>query len=279
MIPFIDFGGTGGTLHFLHANGYPPACYEPFMERLAAKYHILGMLLRALWTGSNPQDVQDWNPFSDDLLRFLDEHEFTAIIGVGHSIGATVTLRAALKEPERFQALVLIDPVLFPRYYMLEWVLARAFKLGKRIHPKIESALKRRREFDDLNKVFAGYRRREVFRFFSDQDLHTFINGMTKPRPGGGYELVFSPEWEARIYYTGIWHDWDLWSGLSKLNIPTLIVRGAHTDTFWESTARAVQKKNPKIKITTLANSTHLLPLEKPQEVFEIIQQFLEGVV
>jgi pimeloyl-ACP methyl ester carboxylesterase len=278
MIPFVDFGGTGEALHFLHANGYPPGCYEPFLKGLTSRYHTLGMLLRPLWPDANPQDIRDWQPFSQDLLKFLEDHELHSIIGVGHSIGATVTLRAALRAPERFRVLVLIDPVLFPPYYMLEWYLARTFKLGKRVHPKIQGALKRRREFDDLNKVFAGYRRRDVFRFFSDEDLITFIKGMTRAKPGGGYELVFSPEWEARIYYTGIWHDWDLWSNLSKLAIPTLILRGAETDTFWEATARAVQKKNPRIQVISVSNSTHLLPLEKPQEIFEMTAQFIQEV-
>jgi pimeloyl-ACP methyl ester carboxylesterase len=99
---------------------------------------------------------------------------------------------------------------------------------------------------------------------------------MTKPKADGGFELVYSPEWEARIYYTGIWHDWDLWNGLARLEVPTLILRGAETDTFWESTARAVQKRNRRIKIISLEKSTHLLPLEKPNEVFEMTESFLK---
>ena len=71
---------------------------------------------------------------------------------------------------------------------------------------------------------------------------------MTKPKANGGFELVYSPEWEARIYYTGIWHDWDLWKNIHRLEIPTLIIRGAETDTFWESTARNVQKRIAKSK-------------------------------
>jgi pimeloyl-ACP methyl ester carboxylesterase len=284
--PFLDYGGSGKPLHFLHANGYPPACYDPLLKLLATQYRVFGMSLRPLWKGSNPADIHDWNPLSDDLLNFLDEHKIERLIGMGHSIGAIVTLRAALKEPNRFQALVLIEPVLFPLYFMLEWNLARAFGLGHRLHPKIEGALKRRREFDDLNQVFIGYRRRPIFRFFSDENLRTFIRGMTKPNTinsdktssKGGYELAYSPEWEARIYYTGLWHDWDLWRGIPRLNIPTLFLRGVDTDTFWESTARAIEKKNPKIKIITMEKSTHLLPLEKPEEVFEITRSFLEVV-
>ena len=72
------------------------------------------MLLRPLWPDSNPNDIQDWKPFSDDLLRFLAAARQPApVIGVGHSIGAIVTLRAALRDPGKFRALILIDPVLF----------------------------------------------------------------------------------------------------------------------------------------------------------------------
>lgn len=286
--PHLDFGGAGASLQFLHANGYPPACYQPLIDLLKTGHRVFGMLLRPLWPNSDPTEINDWHPFSEDLLRFLDEQKSGPVIGMGHSIGAIVTLRAALKEPKRFRALVLIEPVLFPRYYILEWNIARTLGLGYRLHPLINGALKRRREFDDLDKVFEGYRRRDIFRFCSDENLHAFIKGMTKPKadggrevsPSGGYELAYSPEWEARVYYTGIWRDWDLWDGLSRLEVPTLIIRGAETDTFWESTARMVeQKKNPMIKIVAVEKSTHLLPLERPQEVFDITEKFLKDVL
>ena len=242
--------------------------------------------MRPLWKGSNPADIEDWKPLSEDLLKFLGEQKVDQLIGMGHSIGAIVTLRAALKDPNRFQALVLIEPVLFPPYFMLEWNLARIVGLGNRLNPKIGGALKRRREFDDLGQVFTGYRRRTVFRYFSDENLLTFIRGITKPQTrkgdmqfqNGGYELVYSPEWEARIYFTGLWNDWDLWRDLPHLDIPTLILRGSETDTFWDSTAHSIREKNPKIKVLTVEKSTHLLPLEKPKEVFEITQSFLEEI-
>jgi len=279
MIPFIDYRGNGTSLHFLHANGYPPNCYQPLLERFATQHQTFGMLLRPLWADSKPEEIKDWNPFSEDLIQLLDERKLDSVVGVGHSIGAIVTLRAALKEPDRFRALVLFDPVLFPRYYMAEWYLARIFGFGNRAHPLIKGTLKRRREFDDLEKIFAGYRRREIFRFFSDENLRALIQGMIQPKADGSFELVYSPEWEARIYYTGIWHDWDLWQNIHRLEIPTLILRGAETNTFWESTAHAIQKKNRKIKIISLEKSTHLLPLEKPNEVFEITESFLKDAV
>src|SRR5262245_28345768 len=93
-LPSFDFGGAGQPLHFLHANGYPPACYKSFLELLQTEYHVFGIYLRPLWKDSNPSDIRDWSPFSEDLLQFL-ESQAESVIGVGHSIGAIVTLRAA----------------------------------------------------------------------------------------------------------------------------------------------------------------------------------------
>ncbi len=275
-IPYLDFGGEGRSLHFLHANGYPPACYTPLLEALATRYHVFGMLLRPLWANADPDTIHDWRPFSDDLRKFLQEHSSTRVIGVGHSIGATVTLRTALLQPDLFRSLILIDPVLFPRKRMLQLRLVRALGIHHRLNARAEGALRRRRRFDSLEQLFNGYRRRDVFRFFSDEHLRTLIRGLTRQTADGVYELVYNPEWEARIYQTGIWNDWDLWAGLKRLKIPALIIRGAQTDTFWETTARLVQKSNPGIEIVTLPESTHLLPLEKPDQVVGIMHEFLE---
>jgi pimeloyl-ACP methyl ester carboxylesterase len=277
-IPHFNLDGGGPPLHFLHANGYPPACYNPLFELLHSKYHVFGMLLRPLWEGSRFDGLKDWEPFTDDLLRFLANNGPDPVIGIGHSIGGIVTLRAALRNPVRFHALVLLDPVLFPPYFIRMWNLARLLGIGYRVHPKIRGALKRRREFDDPDLVFRGYRSRDVFRYLSDDQLRAYIQGIIKPKAGGGYELAYAPEWESHIYYSGVWRDMDLWRGLKQLNVPALIIRGAETDTFLESAATLVKRKQPRIRIETVARSTHLVPLERPQEVFDILESFLKEI-
>ena len=289
-IPHFDYGGVGQPLHFLHANGYPPDCYKPLLELLTTEYRVFGMLLRPLWGGTKPEDINDWTPFSDDLLRFLasttPHNERAAplsarpvpepVIGVGHSIGAIVTLRATLRDPHKFRALILLDPVLFPPKRLYAWNFVRTIGLGNRLHPMIAGALKRRHTFDNLETVYRGYRNRPVFRYMSDENLHIYIEGITR-QTQDGYELVFSPEWESRIYFTGL-RDFDLWRGLPELEVPTLFIRGAETDTFLEGAARLVKQKQPKVRVEALEKSTHLLPLERPKEVFEIMQSFLKSL-
>jgi pimeloyl-ACP methyl ester carboxylesterase len=278
----FDLGGTGQLLHFLHANGYPPDCYKPLFEFLKTKYHVFGMLLRPLWDETKPDDINDWLSFSEDLRVFLNSSPLSnstegkpdPVIGVGHSIGAIVTLRAALKYPKRFRALVLLDPVLFVPWRLVDWRVQRA--KDPLSNPLIQSAQKRRRTFSDLESVFKSYRERDIFRYLGDEHLRIYIEGITR-KTENGYELVYSPEWESRIYFTSL-QDFDIWNNLQYLRVPTLFLRGGETDTFLEDAAMLVKQKQPEVRVETLEKSTHLLPLERPKEVFEIMQSFLKEI-
>jgi pimeloyl-ACP methyl ester carboxylesterase len=273
-IPSFELARSGPPLHFLHANGYPPGCYRPLFDLLQPHFHVFGMLLRPLWKDSKPDEIRTWKPFSNDLLQFLGSTINEPTIGVGHSIGAVVTLRAALREPHRFRALVLIDPVLYVPGFLLRWHMVRTIGLGERLHPLIHKTKRRRRTFDDLEWLFQRYRSRDIFRYMSDENLRIFIEGITRPNADGGYELVYSPDWEAQVYRTGM-HDFDLWRELAELQVPTLFMRGAETDTFLEDAARLVKRKQPNVRVETLEETTHILPLERPQEVFDRMQLFL----
>lgn len=277
-ISYFDLGGNGEPLHFLHANGYPPECYQPLFEHLQKQYHVFGMKLRPLWDNATTHGLNDWHPYSEDLLRFLSDHQTGPVIGVGHSIGGIVTLRAAMRDPQKFRALVLLDPVLFVPRTMNAWNFIRAIGVGEKFHPLIQTAKRRRREFKDLEILFRSYRTKPVFRYMSDESLKQYIDGITQIKQQGGYKLVYTPEWESHIYMTGM-RDYDLWRGIASFDIPTLIIRGDETDTFLPDAEKLVRKKNPKIKIHTMQKATHILPLEHPQEVAEIIKDFLMTAV
>ena len=279
IIPLLDFGGIGAELVFLHANGYPPDCYRPLLSRLAEKYHVMAMVQRPLWPESQPEDIDDWLPLADDFLRFLDAHQTGPIICVGHSMGGIALLRAALREPERFKAIVLLDPVLFPPYFSPLWNLLYKSGLAYRLHPLVTTTRKRRREFDDLGRLFNGFRRKSIFRYMDDEALQAYVEGIACKTDKGSYQLCYSAEWEVRLYITAVWRDMDIWRGLPKFEVPMLIIRGVETNTFWERTGTLVKQKQPKVRVEALERSTHLVPLERPSEVANLIQSFFEEYV
>ena len=277
-IPYYELPGPGSTLVFLHANGYPPLSYQPLLEKLAQTHRVIGMCQRPLWPGADPTAIQNWEPLAADLVRFCCELSPAPSLGVGHSVGGNVLLRAALLHPDFFQAIVLIDPVFFPRCMTLLWSAIFRLGLGYRLHPLVRGAVRRRRVFTSKALMFERYRRAPVFSKIEDEGLQFYINAMAKPRPDGSVELAYPPEWEARIYLTSVLKDLPLWSLLHTLKPPVLIVRGEHTDTFWHETARRFLRKLPDAQVVTIPDATHLLPLEKPQAVFSTINKFLSSL-
>ena len=275
-IPFHDFGGHGPDLHFHHANGYPPQAYRPLFERLCPDYHVWAIRMRALWPGASTQGIRDWRVFADDLDRFLDEHGLDHLVGIGHSIGGTTTLRLALRKPNRFRKLVLIDPVLFPIRTMVIWKLIFKLGLAYRLHPLVQGAQKRRRTFESRQAMFDNYRKKAVFRRMDDQAVAAYVDSLACERPDGTMELCYPPEWEALIYVTSMQADFEIWRDLPGLKPEVLLIRGAETDTFWETTARKFQRRLPNAQVISLPDTTHLLPLEAPDRVAAILKEFLE---
>jgi pimeloyl-ACP methyl ester carboxylesterase len=225
-----------------------------------------------MWPEARPADLRSWEPIVDDLFQFTAERGGGRMIGVGHSLGAVVTLAAALRSPDLFRAVVLIDPVLVSRRLMLGMKITRQLGLLRKVHPLIPGTLRRRRLFASADEMFDRYRRAEVFKRIDDRGLRAYVDSMARPRPDGQVELAISPEWEAQIYEVG---SLDLWSDLKDLKPPVLLIRGAETDTFMSGAAAKVKRSLPEAVIHDVPGTGHLVPLEKPAEVGRLIDDFL----
>jgi len=262
-------------IHFAHANGYPAGAYRELLELLSSNYHVLAMETRPLWQDYSPKALTDWNQLSGDLRQFLDEHKLKQIIGCGHSMGATISLRLALQHPEYFNALVLIDPVLFPPIASILWNILCKLGLETQIHPLFKSTLRRRKKFSDRQTMFDNYRTKTIFRDIPDPVLWDYVNSIAQDAPDGTIRLSYSPEWESLIYTTGIKADIPLWKMMSGLQIPCMIIRADNSNTFWKITAKKIKRRAPNVIIQSIPNTSHLVPLEQPKLIFEKINQFL----
>jgi pimeloyl-ACP methyl ester carboxylesterase len=281
------FSQDGPTLTFIHANGYPLNVYTPLLNPLLGDYRVVGYQLRPFWPGTPPGDIRDWRSFRDDYLGFLTIEEDgikprispeNKVIAVGHSIGAMTSLLAAVEYPELFSAQVLLEPVIFPRWYGLIMRLAAPFKLVRRFHPLIRQTLQRKTIFPDRQKMFENYRKKNRFHRISDDILMDYAVGLSRDLPDGGVELIYRPEWEARIYETAGIADRAAWHKMDQVPCPVLVIRGEDSDTLQENVFHEMVKMLPKGSGITISGAGHLVPLERPVQTAELIIDFLEDL-
>jgi len=280
----VQLSDKGPLLIFAHANGYPPQAYRTFLEPFLEDYQVFSLYLRSFWPGSDPQDMKDWTTFRDDYLPearlLVDKYGKQSnmsgrVIGVGHSLGAMTTLMAAVKDPKMFSLLVLMEPVLFPRWRGMAMRLLTPFKQIKKISPLIRQTLKRRTQFDSQEAMYQRYRGKQVFTGLSDQVLRDYVEGLALEDVKGGIRLKYPPAWEARIYETGGIADWYIWRNLDKIPCPVLVIRGEDTYVLVDRVINKMVKKLPKGKGYTMEGSGHLVPLEKPRETAAVVLNFL----
>lgn len=255
------------------ANGFPPESYERSLRALYPDFRVIAVNMRPLWDDLNclPDSLKSWHQLADDLLSILDDVTDQPVYSIGHSVGGVATVYAAIKHPDRFRKLALVDPTfLRPRQLMgitLFRILGRADRL-----PFIQGALRRRRQWENKEAAYEHLSKRSLFKRFSPEMMQDFIECTLIPDPNGGVTLRITPEWEAQIFKTVAT---DVWTLPQRLRQPTLVIRGELTDVFTEISARLFHRRYPQARIETVAGIGHLLPHEAPDQIGKLLHDYL----
>jgi sigma-B regulation protein RsbQ len=213
--------------------------------------------------GHGQSDASSFDPakygslegYAQDLLEICRELDLNEAIFVGHSVSAMIGVIAAIKEPNRFESLVLVGPS--PRYINDEGYVG-GFK-----PEDIDGLL----EFLDTNHL--GW----------SSTMAPVIMGNPE-RPELGEELANSfcrtdPEIArhfARVTFTS-----DNRADLAKLKTRALVLQCAQDVIAPEEVGRYVHANLPGSQIVFLKATGHCPNLSAPEETVEAIQAFLRG--
>lgn len=279
----LALSDRGPLLIHAHANGYPPEAYRSYLKPFQDAYQTRAVYLRPFWPGSDPAELRDWRLFRDDYLQALPSHLKAAgeenLIGMGHSLGGMTTLMAALEAPERFRALVLIEPTLFPPWMGFLMRSLAPLHLYRHVHPLVRRTLRRRTSFKNQESMFQNYRRKPIFAAIPDPVLRDYVRGLAVPQTDGTVGLRYSPAWEVQVYETGGSADRYVWKHLSRIPCPVLVLRGENSDTLGQKTLERMARHLPNCQAVTMPSLGHLLPLEAPEQVAAIALDFLDSIL
>ena len=264
------------NIQFIHANGFPPNAYKSLFENLTSNADTTNFLLRPLSKNKKNtlNDINSWIPFYEDFIESIQYKN--NLVGMGHSIGGNIVLRAGLTHPNLFSKIILLDPTLFVPKIIFLWKIIVKFNLQKKIHPWINATLNRKMVYNNFDEIFKSYRKKNVFKKISDNNLKIYIDSITK-NSNGKLNIIYSKEWEYKIYKTGLIKDYFIWNKIKDIKVPTLIIKAEDSNAFMNSAAKKINKmKSEKINIVTIKDTTHLFPLEIPEKVSTIILDFIK---
>lgn len=259
-------------LHVLHGNGLCARTYAPMLAPLAERFD--------LWLcdaqGHGDSDAGDrflgWNANAAMAARAFRAHHpapGVPVFGLGHSFGGVLTALMASAEPERFDAIVLLDPVIYtPTVAATVGLLARTGLEG--LLPLVRATRRRRTRWSSRDEAFSRLRGRGVFADWRDDALRAYVEHGLRDE-GDGVALK-CPTWiEAAIFGSG---PAGLWRQLDRLATPTLLVHGDDTLPFVAPSARRLAARHPHVRVEPIPGS-HCFMLAEPEATAARVAAFL----
>ena len=168
--------------------------------------------------------------------------------------------------------IILIDPVLLPLTYWLGTKAMQSIGLIEKIHPMVRGALIRKNSWRSKEEAFEYFSGKKLFRKVIPEAITDYIEGGMKQTNESSFCLNCDPRWEAATFKLTAG---EIWFNLKKSEIPTKIILTPNSYVCNKKSQKKLSQYISKMEVVTIANTTHMLPLEDIEGVSNEILNFL----
>ncbi len=265
---------TNDILYFSHANGFCGQAYTDLLNKIDNSYEVITYDMRGhgetdLIADSNK--LKSWYTFRDDLEQLVEKHREPVTLS-GHSMGGTASLLLALSKPKLVKKLILIDPVILPLRYIISYKLLQVVNLAHLASPLSKNALIRRNLWNSKPEAYEYFSSKPLFKNISEKIIADYVQYGLKKNDQNKYVLKCDPRWESACFKLT---SHEVWFDLKKINIPIKIILTPNSVVCNEISQNRIKKLNPQTKICFIDETSHMLPLEKTEDVASEINNFL----
>jgi lipase len=265
-LPYLLYPGEGPTLILIHATGFNPWLWHPIARELEDKFHIVAPFF-CDHRGTDPQQGGlGWNILARDLVGLCRKLKIKRPCLVGHSMGGGVCVLAHGLIPDLAKKMILIEPILLPEHRYLKPIALEE-------HPLARQAIRRKNHWKNLEEAEAYLRSKPLFRHWDQQMLELYLQYGLTSGPDGGLKLACSPRGEAAIFMGGVAKN--PWPLLPKISCPVLILEGENSESRLLLNLTKAAELLPGGEHRLVPGAGHLIPMEKPQLITEIIRNFM----
>jgi 3-oxoadipate enol-lactonase len=246
------------------AKSYPLVLIHPIGGNILIWHHEISLLLRGGFrviayeirghhrTGMGKTGAYTMQDLVNDLQHLLERLKVKKCTIVGHSIGGIIASMYAAQYPNDVDAIVLINssPKRFEEKDLEKHFKTREVAITQGIEALAEYKL---RSYDEARDLFKDKRHAD---FFRDVFTKTSVEGFV----AATIALYTIPE--------------NMVEKLQTSNCKVFAIVGSDDDVFMRL-LKQTKEEMPKMELKVLDGSDHWVIIEKPDEMYDILMEFL----
>lgn len=258
--------GPAETVICLHSSTGSQAQWKPLLPQLQPWVQPLALDLYGhgrspAWPTDAPSvldvDARPVAALIDALTAAAEAHgqpaEATGVHLVGHSYGAAVALRVALRRPQALRSLTLYEPVLFGLLPTTNPARHEIEDIARSV-----AALVRAGALADAARVFVGYwGGAAAWHAMSEAQQASVMSRISTVRRH--FEALFAARWGAPQF-------------ARLTGVPTLLLQGSATRAPAREVLARLAQAMPHAAVHTVAGAGHLGPMTHAAEVLPLMQ-------
>ena len=231
----------------------------------------LAQRFRVICPDTIGRGLSEWSPvpekeyclafYSKLAVSLMDRLGIDEAYWLGTSMGGAIGLHAAAGPLRgRIRRLVLND--IGP-------------KLGDAALERIRTYAGNPPQFERMSELEQYFRTvYKPYGWLSDEQWRRLAETSARRTPEGKVAPHYDPKMVLQFtHYPG---DYEQWDAYDALDIPTLCLRGEHSDLLLPETAEAMRSRGPRAVVVTIPGCGHAPALNVPEQ-FALVERFLAG--
>jgi pimeloyl-ACP methyl ester carboxylesterase len=251
---YCEWGDSGPDVLIIHGIMGTGVRWDLFARSLMDDFHVIAPDLRGHGQSARAASyrIED---YARDMEQLIECLELRHPIIVGHSLGGAIAMKLVGSGKIPCSRLVIVD-------------------MGAEL--TMERAEGRRNSWRDAQREWDGY----------DELLeHIATNALPRPDIEDPAEFIFNHfDWTSggklrERLDPGIFdfERWDLWEDVRRIQAPTLLLRGEHSEALLAERAARMVDEMADIRLVEMPDTIHSLQVEDPANFNRIAGAFLRG--
>ncbi|MFT6919403.1 MAG: pimeloyl-ACP methyl ester carboxylesterase [Cognaticolwellia sp.] len=262
-------------IHLLHGTGFSAMTLAAMASQLPKDWSIWLTDVPGHGYSTQPTtQMPNWqkmaNTIADAIYLQANVKENGPLVGIGHSMGGVITLLAAVKYPDLFSEIILLDPVLFQTEMIIAQQLMRATGAWRR-SSLVKSVANRTAIWPSLANMKENIAGKSFYKAWHPQVISDYCEFSTHVSHQDSVTLSCQPSWEASIFGS---YPKGLWRAIYNIKIPVEILMANKSYFFIPKAVKRAAKINKNIQWQKFGRH-HCFPMEQPLETAKVITDLI----